>query len=149
MNCLESWLIYQGNPQRVKIQSVTKKVMKLKAYHYHFVGVKVGIYENNIGETRRFLAEIAFFLCRKRGVSNASKYLNPLILMESIKVLRNEGRPQRSKPDPQTLEARKTARRARKLATSQAGPQKGSTGSCPALAGGKTKSARKRIRAGG
>jgi len=147
MECLEAWLVFSANQGRVRISLVTDKVMKLNAYHRHFVVVKKAILDGDFNQTRRFLAEVAFYLCRKRGVENAERYLNPMILSEAVKVLRNHDRPQRAKADPQTREAREAARRARKLATSQAGPEKGLSGSKPAPTGGKTKNAKKRARA--
>ena len=147
MGCLESWLVFISNQGRVKIDSVSRRVMALKAYHVHFSAVKTAILDGEFNQTRRFLAEVAFYLCREHGVESAERYLNPLFLAEAVRILRNLNRPQRAKADPQTLEARKAAQRARKLATSTAGPEKGSSGAKPAPAGGKTKNAKKRARA--
>ncbi|MEI7690143.1 MAG: hypothetical protein WCI63_00740 [bacterium] len=147
MGCLEAWLVFTANQSRVRIGFVTDKIMKLKAYHCHLWGVRKEVALGNFEQTRRFLAEVAFYLCRERGVDGAERYLNPMVLAEAVKVLRNHDRPQRAKADPQTLDARKAAQKARKLATSTAGPEKGSNGAKPAPTGGKTKNARKRSRA--
>jgi len=84
----------------------------------------------------------------KNGLENTSASLKGRTrLVEGVRILRNLDRPHRVKPDPKTREAREAVRRARKLATSTAGPEKGSSGSKPAPTGGKTKNAKKRARA--
>jgi|GEM_PF-2643304 len=95
-----------------------------------------------------FIHTLLTALEAKHGLDDTSTALKGKArLIEGVRVLRNLDRPHRVKPDPKTREAREAVRGARKLATSTAGPEKGSSGSKPAPTGGKTKNAKKRARA--